>query len=94
MAGTTGKEGNCLAFKLGEKTCGIDIANIQEVLKLPDVTPILGTREYIRGVIPVRGSVVPAVNQSLGKEPARWNDGQRIHGRCPDANATNQCRAV
>ena len=32
------------------------------MLKLPDVTPILGTREYICGVIPMRGSVVPAVD--------------------------------
>ena len=62
MAGTTGKAGKYLTFKLGEETFGIDIANIHEVLKLPDVTHIPGTREYIRGVINVRGSVVPVVD--------------------------------
>ena len=62
MVGTSGKAGKYLTFKLGEETFGIDIANIREVLKLPDVTHIPGTHEYVRGVINVRGSVVPVVD--------------------------------
>ena len=61
-ASTSGKAGKYLTFKLGEETFGINIANIHEVLKLPDVTHIPGTQEYVRGVINVRGSVVPVVD--------------------------------
>jgi purine-binding chemotaxis protein CheW len=51
-----------LTFKLAEESYAISIANVREVLKLPDLTRIPGVPDFIRGVINVRGSVVPVVD--------------------------------
>ena len=58
-----------LTFKLGKETFAIPISNVREVLKLPDLTDIPGTPDFIRGVINVRGSVVSVVdlNRKFGK---------------------------
>lgn len=51
-----------LTFQLGGESFAIPIANVREVLKLPDLTTIPGAPEFIRGVINVRGNVVPVVD--------------------------------
>lgn len=51
-----------LTFQLGGETFAIPIANVREVLKLPDLTAIPGSPDFIRGVINVRGNVVPVVD--------------------------------
>lgn len=58
-----------LTFKLGSETFAIPISNVREVLKLPDLTDIPGTPDFMRGVINVRGSVVSVVdlNRKFGK---------------------------
>ncbi|MBF0107717.1 MAG: purine-binding chemotaxis protein CheW [Magnetococcales bacterium] len=51
-----------LTFQLGAETFAIPIANVREVLKMPDMTAIPGSPEFLRGVINVRGNVVPVVD--------------------------------
>jgi len=51
-----------LTFQLGEEVFAIDVANVREILEFTTVTSVPKTPEYMRGVINLRGSVVPVVD--------------------------------
>ena len=51
-----------LTFKLGEEMFALDIAKVREVLDFTTVTKVPGTPDFMRGVINLRGSVVPVVD--------------------------------
>jgi len=54
-----------LTFKLGEETFALDIAQVREVLDFTTVTRVPRTPDFMRGVINLRGSVVPVVDLRL-----------------------------
>jgi purine-binding chemotaxis protein CheW len=51
-----------LTFQLGEEIFAIDVANVREILEYTTVTRMPRAPEYMRGVINLRGSVVPVVD--------------------------------
>jgi len=51
-----------LTFQLGDEVFAIDVANVREILEFTTVTKVPKTPEYMRGVINLRGSVVPVVD--------------------------------
>ena len=51
-----------LTFHLDEELFGLNIHLVREVLELTDITRVPMTAEYMRGVINVRGHVVPVVD--------------------------------
>lgn len=51
--------GQYLSFTLGSEEYGIEILSVQEIRGYSAVTPIPNTPPHIRGVINLRGSVVP-----------------------------------
>ena len=54
-----------LTFKLGEEVFAVDVAKVREILELTPITKVPKTPEFMRGVINVRGSVVPVVDMRL-----------------------------
>ena len=54
-----------LTFKLGEEMFALDIAKVREVLDFTTVTRVPRTPGFMRGVINLRGSVVPVVDLRL-----------------------------
>jgi purine-binding chemotaxis protein CheW len=54
-----------LTFRLGQEIFAIDVAKVREVLDLTQVTAIPRTPEFMRGVINLRGTVVPVVDLRL-----------------------------
>jgi len=54
-----------LTFNLGEETFAVDVGNVREVLEMVPVTKVPRTPEFLRGVINLRGSVVPVVDMRL-----------------------------
>src|SRR5512136_496350 len=54
-----------LTFKLGEEIFALDITKVREVLDFTSVTKVPRTPEFMRGVINLRGSVVPVVDLRL-----------------------------
>jgi purine-binding chemotaxis protein CheW len=60
---TTGNE--YLAFKLGEEEYGIDILKVQEIRGYENVTRIANAPEFIKGVINLRGIIVPIVDMRI-----------------------------
>jgi purine-binding chemotaxis protein CheW len=51
-----------LTFGLGDETFALDVANVREVLDLSDITKVPRTPDFMRGVINLRGRVVPVVD--------------------------------
>ncbi|MGL1903016.1 MAG: chemotaxis protein CheW [Fibrobacterales bacterium] len=54
-------EGKYLTFKLGTEEYGVSILKVQRIIQQQKITPIPHTPEYIKGVINLRGSVIPIV---------------------------------
>ena len=54
-----------LTFTLGEEEFGVDILKVQEIRGYDTVTRIPDTPDYIKGVINLRGTIVPVVDMRL-----------------------------
>jgi purine-binding chemotaxis protein CheW len=54
-----------LTFKLGDEVFALDITKVREVLDFTAVTKVPRTPDFMRGVINLRGSVVPVVDLRL-----------------------------
>jgi purine-binding chemotaxis protein CheW len=61
-----------LTFQLEDELFGFDIGKVREVLDFTMLTKVPQTPDYLRGVINLRGSVVPVLDLRLkfGKAPA------------------------
>ena len=51
-----------LTFTLDEEQYAVDVRKVKEVLEYTRITRVPRTKEYMRGVINLRGSVVPVVD--------------------------------
>ena len=51
-----------LAFKLGNELFAVEILRVQEIRGLTPITPIPNAPEHIRGVMNLRGTIVPVVD--------------------------------
>lgn len=58
----TNQEEQCLTFLLGAETYGMDILRVQEIRGWEEATKLPGVPEYVKGVINIRGAVVPVVD--------------------------------
>jgi purine-binding chemotaxis protein CheW len=54
-----------LTFKLGAEVFALDIRKVREVLEFTSVTKVPRTPPFMRGVINLRGGVVPVVDMRL-----------------------------
>ena len=63
-AGTT-NEGKYLTFALGAEEFGLEILTVREIIGYISVTPVPRTPHYIKGVINLRGQVIPVVDLRL-----------------------------
>jgi purine-binding chemotaxis protein CheW len=54
-----------LAFQLGEEVFGLDVSQVREILEFTSVTKVPRTPDFMRGVINLRGSVVPVLDMRL-----------------------------
>jgi purine-binding chemotaxis protein CheW len=54
-----------LAFRLGEEEYGIDIQKVQELRGYDAVTRIANAPEFIKGVVNLRGIIVPIVDMRI-----------------------------
>ncbi len=54
--------GKYLTFKLGAESYGLGILKVQEIIGLMAITHVPRAPEYVRGVINLRGRVIPVVD--------------------------------
>ena len=68
------------AFKLLKEEYGVNILNVQEIKVLTDITRVPFAPDYIKGVINLRGSVLPLIDlkRRIGLEDAPYTDATRI----------------
>ena len=64
-AGTPSKPLEFLAFTLGREEYGIDIQQVQELRGYDAVTRIANAPDYIKGVVNLRGTIVPILDMRL-----------------------------
>ena len=54
-----------LTFKLADEIFALDVAKVREILEYTSITKVPQTPEFMRGVINLRGSVVPVIDMRL-----------------------------
>ncbi len=56
------KEGKYLTFSLGAEEYGLEILKVREIIGYIDVTAVPQTPHHVKGVINLRGQVIPVVD--------------------------------
>ena len=51
-----------VTFRLGKEEYGVDINSVQEIIRAADITPVPGAPDHVRGVINLRGKIIPVVD--------------------------------
>lgn len=59
---TAGLAGKYLTFQLNDEIYGLEILKVREIIGLMDVTPVPRTPSHIRGVINLRGKIIPVMD--------------------------------
>ncbi len=54
--------GKYMGFKLDEENFGLEILKVQEIIGLMNITAVPRTPDFVRGVINLRGKVIPVVD--------------------------------
>ncbi|MDP5290737.1 chemotaxis protein CheW [Oceanimonas sp. CHS3-5] len=69
-----------VTFRLDNETYGINVMQVQEVLRYSDIAPVPGAPDYVLGIINLRGNVVTVLDTRLrfGLHPAEVSDNTRI----------------
>ena len=70
------REGKYLTFALAGEEYGIGILKVKEIIGLMPITTVPQTPGYVKGVINLRGKVIPVADIRLkfGMEPMAYND--------------------
>jgi purine-binding chemotaxis protein CheW len=69
-----------ITYKLGEETYGINVMQVQEVLRHTEIASVPGSPEYVLGIINLRGNVVSVIDtrSRFGLPPSDITDNTRI----------------
>ncbi len=59
------KEGKYLTFTLAEEEYGIGILKIKEIIGMMAITPVPRTPQFVKGVVNLRGKVIPVIDLRL-----------------------------
>ncbi|MBN1759971.1 MAG: purine-binding chemotaxis protein CheW [Chitinispirillaceae bacterium] len=54
--------GKYLTFKLADEEYGLEILKVQEIIRMQTVTRVPRTPDYVRGVLNLRGKVIPVID--------------------------------
>ncbi len=69
-----------VTFRLDDETYGINVMQVQEVLRYSEIAPVPGAPDYVLGIINLRGNVVTVIDtrQRFGLQSAEVTDNTRI----------------
>ncbi|HLJ51565.1 MAG TPA: chemotaxis protein CheW [Bryobacteraceae bacterium] len=59
------RAGKYLTFKLGEEEFGVRVVKVREIMGIQPVTAVPQTPEYLKGVLNLRGKVIPVIDLRL-----------------------------
>jgi purine-binding chemotaxis protein CheW len=69
-----------VTYKLGDETYGINVMQVQEVLRHTEIAPVPGAPDYVLGIINLRGNVVTVIDtrSRFGLPSSDISDNTRI----------------
>ncbi len=69
-----------VTFRLGEEKYGINVMQVQEVLRVSEIAPVPGAPAYVLGIINLRGNVVTVIDtrNRFGLMSREQDDSTRI----------------
>jgi len=70
------KAGKYLTLKLKEEFYGIKVSAILQIIAIPQITPIPNTPDFVKGVINLRGRIIPVIDLRIkfGLEERAYNE--------------------
>ena len=70
------REGKYLTFALADEEYGISILKVKEIIGMMSITSVPQTPEFVKGVINLRGKVIPVVDLRLkfGMEATEYTE--------------------
>ncbi len=73
-------ERQLVVFGLGDEEFGVDIIQVQEIVRLQEVTKIPNAPEFVEGIVNLRGKVIPliALRKRFGFAQVDHDDDSRI----------------
>ncbi len=68
--------GKFLSFQLSKEEYGIAILKVREIIGMVDVTPLPRTPDFVRGVVNLRGRIIPVIDlrRKFGMAPAEFTN--------------------
>ncbi len=69
-----------VTFRLEDETYGINVMQVQEVLRVSEIAPVPGAPDYVLGIINLRGNVVTVIDtrSRFGLPSTELDDASRI----------------
>src|SRR5690554_4893080 len=69
-----------VVFNLDGQEFAVDINRVKTIEKVTPITRVPGARDFIMGVINLRGEVIPVIDmrRRMGMKPGKFNDESRI----------------
>ena len=69
-------ENKFLSFRIGKEEFGVEILRVREIIGVIDVTPLPQTPAYVKGVINLRGKIIPVIElrAKLGLEAREYTE--------------------
>jgi purine-binding chemotaxis protein CheW len=70
------REGKYLTFALGNEEYGLEILKVREIIGMMEITGVPQTPDYVKGIINLRGRVIPVIDLRLkfGLPPAEYTE--------------------
>lgn len=67
-------------FNTGKEDFGIEIMNVQEIIRMTNITKVPQSPDYIRGIINLRGRIIVVINLNvvMGMESREQDENTRI----------------
>lgn len=76
LSGGDDLNGKYLTFFIGEATYGVELEHVIEIIGIQSITSVPGIPNYIRGIINLRGRIVPAIDvrKKIGLEEKEYDE--------------------
>lgn len=70
------QKGMFMTFQTGRQSFGISIDYVNEIIVIPPITPVPEVDDYIKGLVNVRGKIIPVIDvrTRFRMEPTEYTD--------------------
>jgi len=76
----SGDELQLVVFNIGTEEFGVEIMNVQEIIRMTNITKIPQASGYVKGIINLRGRIIVVINLNviMGMKSKEQNENTRI----------------